>query len=60
MPKNKKIGGKPYKWIALLAMVSAMVVLAVFPRFPKRPKAETIRHDCHGNLLQLGQVMAFP
>lgn len=59
MPKNKKVGGKPYKWIALLAMVSSMVVLAVFPAFSeKRPKAETIGATAMGTGTQLGAVIS--
>ncbi len=59
MSQNKKIGNKAYKWALLSLMLSAMLVLAVFPAFSeKRPKAETIGATAMGTGTQLGQIIS--
>ena len=59
MSQTKNIGSKSYKWALLGLMLSAMLVLAVFPAFSeKRPKAETIEATAMGTGTQLGQIVS--
>ena len=58
MNESKKLSKKAYKWTFMGLMVSALLVLAVFPAFSeKRPKAETIEASAMGTGTQLGSVI---
>ena len=58
MNESKKLSRKAYKWTFMGLVVSALLVLAVFPAFSeKRPKAETIEASAMGTGTQLGQVI---
>ena len=58
MNESKKFSKNAYKWTFMGLMVSALLVLAVFPAFSeKRPKAETIEASAMGTGTQLGSVI---
>jgi hypothetical protein len=58
MKEKMKFGSKAYKWGFMGLVVSALLVLAVFPAFSeKRPKAETIEASAMGTGTQLGAVI---
>jgi hypothetical protein len=58
MSKLRNRSYKSYKWALMGLVVSALLILAVFPAFSeKRPKAETIEASAMGTGTQLGQVI---
>ncbi|HMD43904.1 MAG TPA: hypothetical protein VKH45_12545 [Candidatus Acidoferrum sp.] len=58
MTETNRRSRSAYRWVGLGLMVSALLVLAVFPAFSeKRPKAETIEASAMGTGTQLGQVI---
>ncbi len=58
MNESKKFSKNAYKWTFMGLMVSALLVLAVFPAFSeRRPKAETIEASAMGTGTQLGSVI---
>jgi hypothetical protein len=58
MSKYRNLSSKSYKWVFMGLVVSALLMLAVFPAFSeKRPKAETIEATAMGTSTQLGQII---
>jgi hypothetical protein len=59
MSQTKRMDNRSFKWALLGLMLSAMLVLAVFPAFSeKRPKAETIGATAMGTGTQMGQIVS--
>lgn len=58
MSQTRRLSSKPYKWALIAAMISGLIVLAVFPALSaKRVKDETIEATAQGTGTQMGQMI---